>query len=50
MDLSSNIGSLLVARLPANLLPGSETSVVSKGISSVVVVNSQTDAYVAYIS
>jgi hypothetical protein len=48
--MSYDIGYLLVARVPVEPLPGSETLVVSKGISSVVVVNSQTYAYVAYLS
>ena len=39
MDLSSDIGSLPVVGMPIEPLPGFETSVVTKGISSVVVVN-----------
>jgi hypothetical protein len=50
LDLSSDIGSLLVVRLPTEPLPEFETSVVSKGISSVVAGNSQIDVYVAYLS
>jgi hypothetical protein len=50
LDLSSSIGSLLVARLPVEPLPEFETFVVSKGISSVVAGNSQIGVYVAYLS
>jgi hypothetical protein len=39
MDLSSDIGSLLVVGMPVEPLPMSETSIVAKGISSVVAVN-----------
>jgi hypothetical protein len=37
--MSFDIGSLLVVGLPVEPLPGSETFVVAKGISSVGVVN-----------
>jgi hypothetical protein len=50
LDLASDIGSLLVVRLLVELLLESKTYVVSKGISSVVAVNSPTNAYVAYLS
>jgi hypothetical protein len=50
LDLSFDIGSLLVVGLHVEPLPVSETSVVTKGISSVVVVNLRTYAYVAYLS
>ena len=50
LDLSSNIGSLLFARIPAEPLLGFETFVVSKGISSVVAGNSQIDVYATYMS
>jgi hypothetical protein len=39
MDLSSDIGSLLVVGLPVEPLPVFEYFVVAKGISSVVAVN-----------
>jgi hypothetical protein len=39
MDLSSDIGSLLVGGLPAEPLPRFETYVVARGISSVGAVN-----------
>jgi len=39
LDMSSNIGSLLVVGLPIEPMPMFETFVVSKGISNVVVVN-----------
>jgi hypothetical protein len=38
-DLSSNIGSLPVVGLPVEPLPRFETSIVAKGISSMVAVN-----------
>jgi len=47
VDLSVDTGSLPVVRLHAEPLPKFETSSVSRGISDVVVVNSQRDAYVA---
>jgi hypothetical protein len=50
MYFSFDIGYLPVVRLPVEPLPGSETSTVSKDISSVVVVNSQKNSYVAYLS
>jgi hypothetical protein len=50
LDISSGIGSLLVVGLCAEYLPKFETSIVSKGISGVIVVNSQIDVYVAYLS
>jgi hypothetical protein len=39
LDLSCDIGFLLVARIPANPLPAFETSVVAVDISSVVIVS-----------
>jgi hypothetical protein len=39
VDMYSDIGSLLVVWIPIEPLPMSETSVVAKGISSVVEVN-----------
>jgi hypothetical protein len=39
MDLSSDIGSLLVVGLPVEPLPASENFVVTVDISSVVIVN-----------
>jgi hypothetical protein len=39
LDMSFDIGSLLVVRLPAEPLPEFETPAVSKGISGVVVWN-----------
>jgi hypothetical protein len=39
LDLSSDIGSLPVVGLPVERLPVFETSIVAKGISSVVAVN-----------
>jgi hypothetical protein len=39
LDMSYDIGSLLVVGLPVKPLPMSETSSIAKGISSVVVVN-----------
>jgi hypothetical protein len=50
LDLYSDIGSLLVIRMPVEPLPKFETFVVSKCISDVVAGNSQIDVYVAYIS
>jgi hypothetical protein len=50
LDMSSNIRSLLVVRLPVEPLPKFETSTVSKGISSVILGNSQIDVYAAYMS
>jgi hypothetical protein len=50
LDLSFGIGSLLVVKLPLEPLLEFETFVVSKGISSVVVGNSQIDVYDAYMS
>jgi hypothetical protein len=50
MDLSSDIGSLLVVRLLAEPLPKFEILFVSKGISGVVTRNSQIDFYVSYLS
>jgi hypothetical protein len=50
LDLSFDIGSLLVVRLLTEPLPNFETFFVSKGISSVVTMNSQIDFYVAYLS
>jgi hypothetical protein len=39
LDLSSDIGSLPVVGMPTKPLPGSETYVVARGISSVGAVN-----------
>jgi hypothetical protein len=39
LDLSSDIGSLLVVGMPVEPLPVFETSIVTKGISSVVALN-----------
>jgi len=50
LDISFDIGSLPVVRLPVEPLPKFETSIVSKGISSVVARNSQIDVYAAYLS
>jgi hypothetical protein len=50
LDLSSNICSLLVVRLPTEPLPDFETFVVSKSILGVVAGKSQMDFYVAYMS
>jgi hypothetical protein len=47
MDLSSDIGSLPVVRLPAEPLLEFETYATSEGISGMVVVNSQRDIYVS---
>jgi hypothetical protein len=47
LDLSFDIGSLPVVRLPIEPLPEFGTSVVLKGISNVVIVSSQISAYVA---
>jgi hypothetical protein len=49
LDLSSDIGSLPFVRLSVEPLPKFETSIVSKGISSVVAGNSQIDVYAAYL-
>jgi hypothetical protein len=50
LGLSSDISYLPVVGLPVEPLPRSENFSFSKGISSVVAVNSQTNAYVAYLS
>jgi hypothetical protein len=50
LDLSSDIGSLLVVRILAEPLTEFKTYAVSKGISSVVAGNSQIGVYVAYMS
>jgi hypothetical protein len=47
LDLSTDIGFLLVARLPTKPLPDFGTFVVLTGISNVVIVSSQISAYVA---
>jgi hypothetical protein len=47
LDLSANIGSLPVVRLPAEPLPEFVTFVVLTSISSVVIVSSEIIAYVA---
>jgi hypothetical protein len=50
LDLTSDIFSLPIVRLPAEPLPELETFVVSKGILCVVAVNSQIYVYDAYLS
>jgi hypothetical protein len=50
LDLSSNIGSLLVVRLTTKHLPEFEISIVSKDISGVVAGNSQINVYATYLS
>jgi hypothetical protein len=50
MDLASGIGSLTAVRMPVEPLPEFETFDFSKGIPGVVVVNSQIDVYVSYLS
>jgi hypothetical protein len=47
LDLSSNIGSLLVVRLSTEPFPKFGTSIVLMGISNVVTVSSQISSYVA---
>ena len=47
LDLSFDIGSLLVIRLLEEPLPEFETSIVYMDISNVVTMNSQRDVYVA---
>jgi hypothetical protein len=47
MDLFSHIGSLLVVRMLAEALPKFGTSTILMGISNVVTMSSQIDAYVA---
>jgi hypothetical protein len=48
LDLSSDIGSLIVVRMPVDPLPEFGTSVVLTGISSLVTMISQISFYVAY--
>jgi len=48
LDLSSDIGSLIVVRMPADPLPEFGTSVFLTGISSLVTMISQISFYVAY--
>jgi hypothetical protein len=47
LDLSVDTGSLLVVRLHVEPLPEFGTSIVLMGISNVVTMSSQIDAYVA---
>jgi hypothetical protein len=47
LDLSTDIGSLPVVRLPTEPFPEFGTYVVLKGISSVVTMSSQISLYVA---
>jgi len=47
LDLSVDISSILVARLPTEPLPEFGTSVVLTNTSSVVTMSSQISAYVA---
>ena len=50
MDMYYDIGSLLVVGFLAEPLLGYKTSIVSRGISSVGVVNWKIDSYAAYMS